>query len=425
MNTDQNLEENKEKHHRVEVYWTTVSYKTVFLMVVSILTILTVIAYFMYPESFAGLRSRISEAMSKGSELPTASVLSQARFVNLDGKVEVKKVNSVKWVAADNGTALNRGDLIQTGGDGVARITFPDGSTYTVKPDTLITVEENTMAQDRTTLVGVHITSGAVDLATSSFETPNSAAEVSFENARASVKENSHVAVRSDPESKQHEVTVAQGAAVVQRGTERVELGRFERITFPTGGAINKTRVLAPPELLQPVHLQPITEPDPKRAAVHFEWKPVTGAAAYHLTVSTSSMFSNIVVDKRTSTTTMEVTGLDAGDYFWAVQAVDAQKQVSEPSETFKFSLFAQGKSENMLLEVSEPQVHGNLVEIVGRTEPGATLLIGGAPVGNIQPDGSFRHFTAPLTRGSHEIVVMGQNRRGGTAIRRVRIVIQ
>ncbi|HEV8385480.1 MAG TPA: FecR domain-containing protein [Candidatus Acidoferrales bacterium] len=424
MNGDPHFEGQKEKHSRVEVYWTTVSYKTVFLLVAVILSVLTAVAYFMYPEAFAGLKRSIGDAMGAGHDSPNAPIVSQARFVNVDGKVEVKKVNSVKWVAADSGTTLNKGDLVQTGSDSVARITFPDGTTYTVKPDTLITVEENTMTTDRSTLVGVHITSGAVDLATSSFEAPNSAAEVSFENARASVKENSRVAVRSDPESKKHEVTVAQGQASVQVGGERVELGRFERISFPTGGAVTKTRVLAPPELLQPVHLQPVTVPDPKRASVHFEWKPVAGAVGYHLSVSTSSMFSNVVVDKRTGSNSMEVSGLDAGDYFWAVQAVDAQKQVSEPSETFKFSLFAQGKSENMLLEVSEPQVHGNLVELVGRTEPGATLLIGGTPV-VIQMDGSFRHFTAPLSRGSHEIVVMGQNRRGGTAIRRVRIVIQ
>jgi predicted phage tail protein len=239
------------------------------------------------------------------------------------------------------------------------------------------------------------------------------------------VKENSRVAVHSDPEKQQHEITVAQGATQFQRGAERVELVRFDRMSFPTGGGVTKSRVLAPPELLQPVHLSPITQAVPKRAAVHFEWKPVAGAVGYHLTVSTSSMFSNIVVDKRTSSSSTEVSGLDAGDYFWAVRAVDAEKQVSEPSETFKFSLFAQATSEKMLLEISEPQVHGNLVEIVGRTEPGATVLIGGQPVGNIQPDGTFRHFTAPLAKGSHEIVIMGQNRRGGTAIRRVRIVIQ
>jgi len=185
------------------------------------------------------------------------------------------------------------------------------------------------------------------------------------------------------------------------------------------------SRVLVPPELLKPVHLSPISVEAPKRATLNFEWRPVAGAVGYRLSVSTSAMFSNVVADKRTTGPSAEVTGLDAGDYFWSVRAVDAEKQVSEPSETFKFSLFALAASGEMLLEISESQVHGNLVEIVGRTEPGATVLIGGQPVGNIQPDGSFRHFTAPLPKGSHEIVITGQNRRGGTKIRRVRIVIQ
>ena len=55
----------------------------------------------------------------------------QAKFVNLDGKVQVKKVNSVQWVEADFHTALDKGDLVQTGSDGVARITFADGTFYT------------------------------------------------------------------------------------------------------------------------------------------------------------------------------------------------------------------------------------------------------------------------------------------------------
>jgi len=424
MTDEQHPEGQKEKHH-VEVYWTTVTYKTVILLIVAILVSFLSVLYLMYPESFASFKKKFGEAMSGTDTAPVPAVISQARFVNLAGKVEVKKVNSVKWVAADTGTTLNKGDLIQTGGDGVARITFPDGSIYTVKPDTLITVEENTKTLDRSTRVGVRITSGKVDLATSSFEGPNSAAEVSFENARASVKENSRVAVRSDPDKQQHEITVAQGSTQVQRGGARVELVRFDRMSFPTGGATTMSRVLAPPELLKPVHLSPISVAVPKRAAVHFEWRPVAGAVGYRLSVSTSAMFSNLVADKRTSGPSTEVSGLDAGDYFWSVRALDAEKQVSEPSETFKFSLFALANSGEMLLEISESQVHGNLVEIVGRTEPGATLLIGGQPVGNIQPDGTFRHFTAPLPKGSHEIVIMGQNRRGGTNFKRVRIVIQ
>ena len=71
--------------------------------------------------------------------------------MNLDGKVQVKKVNSVQWMNADYQITLDKGDLIQTDPEGVARIAFADGTTYTVKGDTLVTVEENIVAQDRAT----------------------------------------------------------------------------------------------------------------------------------------------------------------------------------------------------------------------------------------------------------------------------------
>ena len=115
----------------------------------------------------------------------------QARFVNLDGKVQVKKVNSVTWANADYQLTLDKGDLIQTGSEGVARIAFADGTTYTVKGDTLVTVEENLVEQDHASSVGVHISSGQVDLATGTWEVPGSKAEVSFENAVASLQANS------------------------------------------------------------------------------------------------------------------------------------------------------------------------------------------------------------------------------------------
>jgi hypothetical protein len=77
-----------------------------------------------------------------------------------------------------------------------------------------------------------------------------------------------------------------------------------------------------------------------------------------------------------------------------------------------------------MLLEVDATELHGNNVEVIGRTEPGAALIINGEQVADIKSDGRFRYFTQPMTRGSHTIVITGQNRRGGTAIRRAEVVI-
>jgi hypothetical protein len=417
----------RQKVSHVEVYWKTVTYRTVAFYLLMILAVVMAILYMIYPESYSNAIARISRALGATDDAGAELTPKQAKFVNLDGKVQVKKVNSVQWVPADYRMALDKGDLIQTSGDGAARITFADGTTYTVQAETLVTVEENSVGKNSETRVGMHITSGAVDLATGTWDSPKSKAEVSFSDAVASVKQNSRAAVRSDPKTKVSEITVSAGAAELDTtdGRQHVEIGRFERVTVPpSGGTVVKTNVLAPPDLAQPMNLQPLIVPDPKHAPVHFEWKPVPEAISYELRVSTTSMFSRIVEDRKLAGTSVEISGLDQGNYFWDVLATDAQKRVSAPSDTFKFTLATLGKGQDMLLEIDNPELHGNVVEISGRTEPGAALIINGESVADIGPDGTFKYFTQPLARGSQTIVVTGQNRRGGTAIKRVEIVI-
>lgn len=413
-----------QKVPRVEVYWTAVTYKTVVIYVLLVVAIVLGAMYFVVPSWYAVVYKKFSAAVGSNDSDTTTADQRQAKFVNLDGKVQVKKVNSVRWVDADYRTALDKGDLVQTGSDGAARVTFADGTTYTVKSDTLVTVEENSTENNKPTSVAVRISTGAVDLATPNWSLPDSKAAVSMEDATAQLHSNSRAAVKADPTTKESEVTVSSGSAEVQRGQERVELAQWQKVSIPAGGPITKTDVLAPPDLVQPLNLAPIIAENPKLAPLHFEWKPVQDAAAYTLRISATAMFTKAVKEVKISGTSTDITGLDAGDYFWNVTAVDAKKQSSEVSETFKFTLVAQGKTQEMLLEIDTPQIHGRVAEIIGRTEPGAALIINGQPVPNIAPDGTFRHFTEPLDPGEHTIVVIGQNRRGGTAKQQVSIVV-
>jgi FecR protein len=417
----------RQKTSHVEVYWKTVTYRTVAIYLILVFSILMAILYMIYPEPFSLALAKVSQELGGGTNAGADLTPKQAKFVNLDGRVQVKKANSVNWVTADYRMALDKGDLIQTSGDGAARITFADGTTYTVQAETLVTVEENSVGRDSETRVGMHITSGAVDLTTGTWDSPKSNAEVSFSNAVASVKQNSRAAARIDPATSQSEITVSAGSAELATtdGRQHVEIGRWERVTVPTaGGPVVKSDVLAPPDLAQPMNLQPLIVPDPKHAPVHFEWKPVSDAVSYELRVSTTSMFSRIVEDRKLTGTAADLSGLDPGDYFWDVLATDSEKRVSAPSDTFKFTLATQGKGQEMMLEIAKPELHGNVVEISGRTEAGAALIVNGEPVADIRPDGSFKYFTSSLARGSQTVVITGQNRRGGTAIKRVEIVI-
>jgi hypothetical protein len=413
------------KIHRVEVQWHAVTYKTVIVYGLALAAIIVAGTFIAFPSLYSAVTRKISTAIASNDGEGTPDSQTQAKFVNLDGRVQVKKVNSVQWVDADYRTTLDKGDLVQTGTDGYARVTFADGTFYTVKPGTLITVEENSMASNRPTSVAVRINTGSVDLRTPNWSEPGSKAAVSIEDAKAELRPNSRAAVKTDKDTKESEITVSSGSAQVQRGQEHVELTQYQKANIPTAGSISKSDVLAPPELLEPINLTPIIAENPKTAAVHFEWKPVQDATFYTVRISVTNMFTKIVKEaKVTSGTGVEISGLDAGDYFWNVTATSGRKLSSDVSETYKFTLVAQGKTQDMLLEIQKTELVGHAVEITGRTEPGAALIINGQPVPNIAKDGTFRHFTEPLLPGEHTIVVIGQNRRGGTGHQQVSVVV-
>jgi hypothetical protein len=413
------------KIQRVEVYWTTVTYKTVVIYGLLVAAIILSVLYIAMPNFYSATMRKISSAIDSNDSESLAIAQTQAKFVNLDGKVQIKKVNSVQWVEADFRTTLDKGDLVQTGSDGAARITFADGTFYTVKPETLITVEENSMGTNRPTSVAVRINTGSVDLATPNWSSPESKAAVSVEDSTAQLRPNSRAAVKADPEKKESEIVMSRGTAEVQRGVERIELTQWQKATLPVGGPITKTDVLAPPDLMEPLNLAPIIGENPKATTIHFEWKPVQDAVTYTLRISATAMFTKAVKEaKNVAGTSVDINGLEAGDYFWNVIAMDQKKKSSEVSETFKFTLVAQGKTQEMALAIDGVQLHGRVAEIIGRTEPGATLIVNGQAVPNISRDGTFRHFTEPLTPGEHTIVVIGQNRRGGTAKQQTSIVV-
>jgi hypothetical protein len=413
------------KIHRVEVQWHAVTYKTVIVYGILVAAILLAGMFIVFPSTYSAVTRKISSAMTSADGEGGPASQTQAKFVNLDGRVQVKKVNSVQWADAEYRTALDKGDLVQTGTDGYARVTFADGTSYTVKPGTLITVEENLMASNKPTSVAVRINVGQVDLATGNWSSPGSKAAVSVEDAKAELRPNSRAAVKLDKDTKESEIVVSTGSAEVRRGQEQVEVTQYQKVNIPTTGSISKSDVLAPPELVEPINLTPIIAENPKSAAVHFEWKPVQDAASYSLRISTTNMFTKIVKEvPKVSGTGVDLTGLDAGDYFWNVTATSGKKLSSDVSETYKFTLVAQGKTQDMLLEIQNTQLVGHAVEISGRTEPGAALIINGQPVPNIARDGTFHHFTEPLLPGEHTIVVIGQNRRGGTGHQQVSVVI-
>jgi hypothetical protein len=261
-------------------------------------------------------------------------------------------------------------------------------------------------------------------LATPNWTLPDSKATVIVEDATAQLSSNSRANVKADADTKQGEFVMTSGTASVKRGDEKIDLTPWEKVSVAPGNNLVKTSVLAPPDLMEPLNLTPIIVETARAANIHFSWKAVPEAVSYTLRVSTNAMFTKTVKEIKVVNNTADLKGLEAGDYFWSVIATDAKKQSSEVSDIFKFSLVTQGKSQDMVLDLDVPQIHGRVAEIIGRTEPGAAIIVNGQSVPNITPDGTFRHFTEPLEPGEHTVVVIGQNRRGGTASAKVSFVV-
>ena len=98
------------------MYWHTVTYKTVALYSVLLFVIVIAGFYVAIPDWTDDCHQQnVNNAIGNPENENATISQTQAKFVNLDGRVQVKKVNSVTWVEADYHTALDKGDLIQTG----------------------------------------------------------------------------------------------------------------------------------------------------------------------------------------------------------------------------------------------------------------------------------------------------------------------
>src|SRR4051812_6451982 len=266
----------KKKDTEVEIGWITITYRSVFLSVFGLLIVAAIVLYFMFPGPVKGFLNKTLSSTGLTDPPKTKSRAAgdqKAAFTMIDGSVKVRKKSSNSWVTADYNTALEKGDVVQTSSEGMAKIVFADQTNYTVKPDSLIVIEENSTTADEKTNVAVTVTTGTVDLTTGNF-TQGSRSEVTVADARLSVQPESVAQVRNDPRSDQHEILVTKGGGEVKRQNEVVSLGSYERVSFKSDSTLAKSKEVGPPTLISPSNMLPVFASG-KIATVTFNWTPI------------------------------------------------------------------------------------------------------------------------------------------------------
>jgi FecR protein len=418
----------------IHVAWTTVTYRSVALLILAGCAILFVAMRVAFPQfTQAGVKkaddvaSRLLERVAGMAPATNAgtSTAQQAHFTALDGTVRVKKGNSNVWVAADYNIPLEKGDVVQTGSEGMAKVVFNDGTSYTVKQDSLIVIEENSANDQQQTNVAVAVSTGTVDLSTATYS-QGSKSQVIVAGATASLSPESAAQVHNDPKADQHEILMKKGTGEVTRNGETVKLANWEKVTF-TGqqSHLEKAKEIGPPTPIAPANMAPLFSGEATKD-VEFTWTAMANAVGYRLRISRNPYFSSTLVDKKINTAAVTVSGLGEGAYYWMVQSYDTAGKESVESEKNRFTIIAKGKqTEAIDLELDPFIQHGHVIEITGKTQTGARVMVNGSEVPLLTNDGSFHYFTPPLPTGEAVITVTAQTAQGGVNTQQKKIIIQ
>ena len=421
----------------VYIAWKTVTYRSVLLILLVVLLVFGVAMHFAFPQftdntvKAAGtlttnMLERIA-GMTPPPDKSAAGVEKQARFTALEGTVKIKKSSSSSWITADYNIPLEKGDVIQTGSEGMAKVVFNDGTNYTVKQDSLIVIEENSANDQQQTNVAVAVSTGTVDLSTAAY-TSGSKSQVIVSGATASLGPESAAMVRNDPKSDQHEILMKKGNGEVARNGETVRLSDWERAFFKNkSDKIAKVKEIGPPTPISPANMMPLfTTGGAKTKDVQFTWTAMTNAAGYRLRISRNPYFSSTIVDKPVTSADLTVTGLGLGAYYWMVQSLDGNGKESVESEKNRFTIIPKGQDAVAIaLEINPLIQHGHVMEVTGKTELGARVMVNGREVPIVTTDGTFHYFTPPLPAGESVITVTAQNAQGGVNTKQQRVVIQ
>jgi|GEM_PF-160853 len=418
----------------VHIAWKTVTYRSVALMILAVLIVLFAALRFSFPQ----FTERAIQAVDKsagnvfekvaGMAPPTnggVSTAQQAHFTAIDGTVRLKK-SSGAWVTADYNVPLEKGDVVQTGSEGMAKVVFNDGTSYTVRQDSLIVIEENSANEQQQTNVAVAVSTGTVDLSTATY-VQGSKSQVIVAGATASLAPESAAQIHNDPKADSHEILLKKGTGEVTRNGETIPLSNWEKISFQSKEThMEKAKEISPPTPISPANMMPIFVGTEKTKDVEFSWTAVTNATGYRLRISRNPYFSSTLVDKKVTTADVSVSGLGTGAYYWVVESYDNSGKESAESEKNRFTVIPKGDSTEAINLDLDPFIqHGHVIEVTGKTETGARVMVNGREVPMINSDGGFHYFTPPLQAGENTITITAQTAQGGVNTQQKKVVIQ
>jgi hypothetical protein len=358
---------------------------------------------------------------------PVTEIETGARFAKIDGSVQVKRAGTLEWLPVSPAVVLRQNDLVRTGSGAAAEIHFADGTVFNVRPDSLITIEESSQNPvSRQQRVALSIQSGEANFQTAARGVPGSTT-ISTPTVRTTAERDTSGNIQvAEGGATGLRIFRGQGAAETRAG-QRIALGSNEGVRVDaTGAAGPKLALPTVPQLTAPSNGTDIAYPDLTQGITLLLWSAVPEASAYRVMVDFSPSFARPLYDRQTARSTqMELRALEAGSYYWKVAAVGKDGTEGSFSDLWHFTLARSPQSAAspppLVFEAAE--LRGNVLQVRGRTEPGATLSLGGVRL-EVQADGSFNEFVIFDGGAGASVRLTATGTRGGAVEQRRRVTV-
>jgi hypothetical protein len=350
-----------------------------------------------YPESLV-LAEQASAMLGKAMEkLRSDDYYRKERAASVKfakGSVEVQQAGSLGWQNAKKGVKLKRGDRIRTRGGSSCVVQFDDGSQLTIKSDSLVLIDE--LSED----IRTRTKNSAIKLLVSDVEASilrptarGSRFLIETPGSVAQVKK-ARMNIRVGKDN-QTEYKLISGDVSVNAGGQDVRLNENDVIRLASEGkVVSRGKLLGVPELALPANLYwKVTTGS--EIPLGFSWRRVAEAASYRLMVATDRFFTNVVYDnKRLGRTSARVDKLTPGIYYWRVSSIDRKGQESLFS-SFRVLRISQDRTPPFMA-MSDPIVlagaNSTRLYVAGAVEPGSNMTINGVKT-PLAADGTFRVF--------------------------------
>jgi len=366
---------------------------------------------FMYPR-------RPTPAPTPMPTVAPVEVSTTARFTLLGGTVKVKAKDSLDWRDGTSDTVLRKDDLVRTGRDSAAEITFADGTVVHVRPDSLITIEESSENPSTNQRKHVwHVSSGEVDYGSGAGAGPGSLTEVSTDTIRLRHSGPSAGAVRV-ARSGESDVRLFRGTGEVEtKAGQKVKVAANQGVRVSATGQAGATVTLpGAPALVAPGRDAHLVYDNPSVAATTLSWSQTPGAQKYRVVVDVTPGFYRPMVDRLNEGTAVRLQGLDVGQYCWKVAAVDSANSEGRFSDFARFSV---GRPPTPVPGAAPPlaitafDIRTNILRIKGQTDPGSSVFVNGEAL-TVHPDGTFSEFVTLEKLGPQQVKLRVVGATGG-----------